>query len=185
MIGLLRGKIIEKSPTSLILDCSGIGFFVQCPLSTSARLGDVGSEVSLYTHPYFQEDGMELFGFLTKEERDMFVLLLSCPTIGPKACLSILSRMEIGEIREVIEERKADVLKRVPGIGQKKVEMILFKLQDKFKKVKREEAAIPEEAIAALVSLGLSTKEAVSKIKAIPNYEKMTVAEIIKEALKK
>lgn len=185
MIGRLKGNLSEKSPTSLIVDCSGIGFLVRCPLSTSAKLGDVGSEVSLYIYPYFAKNEMEIFGFLTQEEKNMFALLISCPTIGPEACLSILSRMDVEEIKDAIRERKADVLRRVPGIGQKKAEMILFKLQDKFKEGKREEIAIPEEAIAALISLGLSSKEAISKIKAIPNYERMTVAEIIKEALKR
>ncbi len=184
MIGYLKGKILEKSPMGLILDCSGIGFFINLPLSTSAKLGDVGKEVALYIYPHFQESGMELYGFLTKEEKSMFLLLLSCPGVGPKAGLSVLSRMEIEEIKKAIKGRKTDVLKKVPGIGPKKAEMIVFKLRDKFKEV-AEEAVVPEEAVEVLVSLGVSRKEAINKIKAIPDYGTLSTEEIVKLALKR
>uniref|UniRef100_A0A7C3UQJ4 Holliday junction branch migration complex subunit RuvA n=1 Tax=candidate division WOR-3 bacterium TaxID=2052148 RepID=A0A7C3UQJ4_UNCW3 len=186
MIAYLKGKIQEKSPTSVIINCSGIGFLVHCPISTTNRLGDVGEEVSLYIYPYFQEKEAELYGFATLAEKEIFSLLLQCPGVGPKASLSLLSRMESEEIKRVIKEKRTDLLKKIPGIGPKKAAMIIFKLSEKYKKepekVKRE---IPEEAVAALVSLGMSQREARNKIKAIPNYEQMSVEEIIKEVLKR
>ncbi len=184
MIGFLRGKIIEKSPTALIIDCLGIGFYVQCPLSTSAKIGSPGDEVALYIYPFSQERGVELYGFATAAEKDIFSLLISCPGVGPKASLSLLSRMDCEEIKLAIKEKRVSLLKRVPGIGPKKAEMIIFKLADKYKEVKREEE-IPEEAVAGLISLGLSRKEALSKIRAIPDFQKLSVAEMIKEALKR
>ncbi len=186
MIGYLRGKIQEKSPTSVIIDCLGIGFFIYCPLSTTTKLGNLGEKVSLYIHPYFQEKEVELYGFATLEEKEVFSLLLQCPGVGPKASLSLLSRMSCEEIKKVIKEKRVDALKKVPGIGPKKAEMIIFKLGDKYRKEpEKKEREIPEEVINALVSLGMSPKEARKKIAEIEDYEKKSVEDLIKEVLKR
>lgn len=186
MIGYLRGKIQEKSPTSVIVDCFGIGFFVHCPLSTTTKLGNLGEEVFLYISPYFQEKELELYGFATLEEKEVFSLLHQCPGVGPKASLSLLSRMSCDKIKKVIKERRVDALKKVPGIGPKKAEMIIFKLGDKYgKEPEKKESKIFEEVISALVSLGMSRKEAVKKIEGVAHSEKMSVEDLIKEVLKR
>ena len=95
MIARLSGTVVRKEPTRLVLDCRGIGFDVAVPLSTSDRVGDAGAEVSLEVVPRFTQTGVELYGFATPEERDVFRLLLSVKGIGPKAGLNILSLIHI------------------------------------------------------------------------------------------
>jgi holliday junction DNA helicase RuvA len=182
LLALLRGILAEKEPTRIVIDCQGIGFGLKVPLSTSRRLAEVGSEVALRVHTHFTRDGVELFGFMDKEEMTAFQRLTSVSGIGPKAGLNLLSRFAPGEIDSIIVTGKADVLRTVPGIGPTKADNIIKKLQA--------ETPPPEagsgllvDAETALVSLGLTHREARDRLRRIGSTAGVSLQELLKLAL--
>jgi Holliday junction DNA helicase RuvA len=182
MLARLRGVLVEKEPTHVVVDCQGIGFGLKVPLSTSRRLAEAGSEVVLCVHTHFTRDGVELFGFIDKEEMTAFQRLTSVSGIGPKAGLNLLSRFTPEEIGSVIATGKADVLRTVPGIGPTKADSIIKKLQA--------EAPPPEagselltDAESALVSLGLTHREARDRLRRVGAAENLSLQELLKLAL--
>lgn len=182
MLARLRGILAEKEPTRVVVDCRGIGFGLKVPLSTSRRLGDAGTEVDLRVHTHFTRDGVELFGFIDKEELVAFQRLTSVSGIGPKAGLNLLSRFSPAEVYSVIATGNAEVLRTVPGIGPTKADNIIKKLQA--------EAPSPEagsgllaDAESALVSLGLTRREARDRLRRAGAVENMSLQEVLKLAL--
>lgn len=182
MLARLRGILVEKEPTYVVVDCQGIGLGLKVPLSTSRRLADIGSEVALRVHTHFTRDGVELFGFLDREELLAFRRLTSVSGIGPKAGLNLLSRFAPGEIDSIIATGKADVLRTVPGIGPTKADNIIKKLQA--------EAPPPDvgselltDAESALVSLGLTRREARERLRRVGSAENLGLQELLKLAL--
>lgn len=182
MLARLRGILAEKEPTRVVVDCQGIGFGLKVPLSTSRRLAVVGSETTLHVHTHFTRDGVDLFGFLDKEEMTAFQRLTSVSGIGPKAGLNLLSRFTPADIDSIIANGKADVLRTVPGIGPTKADNIIKKLQA--------EAPPPEagsellaDAESALVSLGLTHREARERLRRVGSAENLGLQELLKLAL--
>lgn len=182
MIGALRGRLLEKEPTRVVVDCAGIGFELRVPLSTSARLPGPGEETQVLVLMRITRSGVELFGFCDRQERDAFSLLTSVKGIGPKAGLNLLSRFSPQEILELIAAGRVEVFRTVPGIGPKKAESILKKLQG--------ETPVPEpmqpmlaDAQAALMSLGLTRKEARDRLSRVQLRPETTLAEVLKHCL--
>jgi len=182
LLARLRGILAEKEPTRVVVDCQGIGFGLKVPLSTSRRLAEAGCEVVLHVHTHFTRDGVELFGFVDKEEMNGFRPLTSVSGIGPKAGLNLLSRFTPAEIDSIIASGKADVLRTVPGIGPTKADNIIKKLQA--------EAPPPEArsgllavAESALVSLGLTHREARERLHRVGSAENLNLQELLKLAL--
>ena len=182
MLARLRGVLVEKDPTRIVVECHGIGFSLKVPLSTSRRLADVGAEVVLRVHTHFTRDGVELFGFLDKDEMTAFQRLTSVSGIGPKAGLNLLSRFAPAEIDSIIATGKADVLRTVPGIGPTKADNIIRKLQA--------EAPPPEvgsellaDAESALVSLGLTHREARDRLRRAGQADNLSLQELLKLVL--
>lgn len=182
MIARLRGTLAEKEPTRVVVDCQGIGFGLKVPLSTSRRLGDVGSEVALRVHTHFTRDAVELFGFIDRDEMSAFQRLTSVSGIGPKAGLNLLSRFAPAEIDSIIATGKAEVLRTVPGIGPTKADNIIKKLQA--------EAPSPaagsellSDAESALVSLGLTHREARERLRRVGPAEHLVLQDLLRLAL--
>uniref|UniRef100_A0A7C6EE33 Holliday junction branch migration complex subunit RuvA n=1 Tax=candidate division WOR-3 bacterium TaxID=2052148 RepID=A0A7C6EE33_UNCW3 len=181
MISLLRGKIIEKEPTASTIDCQGFGLRVEMPLSTSRKIGEPGSQVELYIKTVINREGISLYGFATKEERNLFNDLTQVPGIGPKAALNLLSRFETEEAKKLIAQGKVETLRTIPGIGPKKAEMIVFKLKEKIETI--EPTDIVDDAVKALIALGISRKEAKERLNKITNISGLTLTEILCKAL--
>jgi Holliday junction DNA helicase RuvA len=183
VIGALRGRVVELEPTRAVLECSGIGFELRVPLSTSSRLGGPGSEALLLTVMRVTRSGVDLFGFLDKAERDVFGLLTSVKGIGPKAGLNLLSRFAPVEILEIIGSGRIEVMRTVPGIGPKRADSIMKKLQGE---VGPTAAASPvrADAEAALMSLGLTRREAQERLAAVKVAADTALPELLKLALK-
>ena len=183
MIAFLRGVIVEKRPTRLVLDCSGTGYAVGVPLSTSSRVGEKGSQIELQVVTRFTQTGVELYGFIDTQERDVFRMLLSVKGIGPRAGLNFLSRFSPDEILEAIVSGRTDVVKTVPGIGPKKAERVLSELAEKTAPI---EASSPlmADAESALVSLGLTRREARNRLREVTFGEEMSLQAILKQALR-
>jgi Holliday junction DNA helicase RuvA len=182
VIARLRGVLVEKEPTRVLVECQGIGFGLKVPLSTSRRLAEVGSQVVLRVHTHFIRDGVELFGFMDKEEMTAFQRLTSVSGIGPKAGLNLLSRFGPEEIDSIIATGKADVLRTVPGIGPTKADNIIKKLQAE---APPSEAGSPvlADAESALVSLGLTHREARDRLRRVGSAGSLGLQELLKLAL--
>ncbi|UCG41722.1 MAG: Holliday junction branch migration protein RuvA [candidate division WOR-3 bacterium] len=182
MIAFLRGTIVEKEPTRLVLDCNGTGYEVGVPLSTSSRLGEKGTEVGLLVVTRFTQNGVELYGFLESRERDVFRLLLSVKGIGPRAGLNFLSRFGPDDIIDTIARRRIEVIKTVPGVGPKKAERVLEELAEKTVAPAAGKPLLTD-AEAALVSLGLTRREARQRLERIKVSEDVTLQDLLRLAL--
>lgn len=182
MIARLCGTLREKEPARVVIDCSGIGLELGVPLSTSRRLGEIGEPAEFLVVTRFTRDGVELYGFADKAERDVFRLLTSVRGIGPKAGLNLLSRFSPEEIRSLIAGAKTDVLKTVPGIGPKKAERMLAELKEKAEPT---EAGAPllADAERALVCLGLTRREARARLEKVEAAPDATLEQLLKLAL--
>ncbi len=190
MIATLRGRLAVKEPTRIVLDVNGIGFEVKVPLSTSSRLPEPGNEVMVLIEMEFTKAGVEFFGFLNKKEQEVFRLITSVKGVGPRAGLNLLSRFEPDEVLKAIRNKDGDFLRSVPGIGEKKAAEIL----KRFDMVQREEPERAQrisemgdqlrgDAIAALVSLGLSKKEARERLELVKLESDMSLQELLRKAL--
>ncbi len=164
MIVQIRGVLLDKNPGSVIVETGGIGYRLYISLSTFYELREVGETVLLHAHTHVREDALQLFGFSTPLERELFQILIGVSGIGPKLAMNILSGISPPELLRSLEERDVERLVSVPGIGQKTAERMLLDLQEKAKKIKSHWAipdtekpapdGMAEDVISALVNLG-------------------------------
>ncbi len=185
MITQLRGKIINKQPTLVVLESAGIGFEINVPLSTSRHLPDPPEEVTLLVVMNIGRNEVQLYGFRTREEKDTFLLITGVKGVGPKAALNLLSRFQPQEIVAAIAQGKTDLLKSAPGIGDKKAESIARLLRSRVPAP----ATVPEpsilrDAIAALISLGLTQKEARERLARLVIKPDTSLQEVLLFALR-
>jgi Holliday junction DNA helicase RuvA len=146
MIGSLRGRILEKAPNRIVVDVQGVGYEVHVPLSTYYDLGDEHAEVALRIYTHVREDALQLFGFLTDLERQMFERLISVSGIGPKLAVAVLSGLETRDLVGAVQRADVARLTTIPGVGRKTAERIVLELKDRLTQL----AAAPvEEAVPA------------------------------------
>ena len=190
MIAHLNGRLIEKNPTNLIIECGGVGYFVKISLNTFSAIG-VSESVKVLTQQIIREDAHLLFGFATSEERDVFNLLLSVSGIGPNTAILMLSSMSPNEIANAIQTEDVRSIQAIKGIGAKSAQRVIIDLKDKMLKV---EWSDPTnifagnntnrfDALNALISLGFDKKSAEKAIEKIATGDE-SVEELIKGALK-
>lgn len=196
MIASLSGILKTKSPTEVLIEVQGIGYIVHIPLSTYERLGDPGSSVFLLTHFHVREDAVSLFGFSTEEERRLFRLLISVSGIGPRIAQSILSGMNVEELKSHIIGGNVNALLSIPGVGRKTAERLIVELRDKAGKSSAEYETITSssqttalriEALQALTSLGYNQQIAEKAIRLVLNEadgSTLSLEELIKRALR-
>ncbi len=191
MLYFIKGKIYFKTPTYVIIESNGVGYFVEVSLQTSEKL-DEGEETLLYVYQQVAEDKINLYGFKEKEERELFLLLITVPGIGPKVALRVLSGLTIEEIYQGIISEDVSIFKNVPGIGKKTAERMIVELKQKVEKIpilvdNYKEKEILINAIEALTVLGYKRKDAANVVMEImkENKENITLEELIKEALKR
>ncbi|MEJ7624257.1 MAG: Holliday junction branch migration protein RuvA [Pyrinomonadaceae bacterium] len=167
MIAFLTGKLLEKQANTAIVDVGGVGYEVSIPLSTFYELGEVGSDVSLRIYTHVREDAIQLFGFKTVRERDLYLRLIAVQGIGPKSGIAMLSGMSADEIILAIRTDNLVRLTSIPGVGRKTAERMVIELRDKIGNVSAASAtdgdspdsvlsadAVFEDALSALVNLG-------------------------------
>lgn len=193
MIAQIRGFLIEKSPTLIVLETGGVGFQINIPLSSLNAIGGVGEEIRLYTYLHVREDALQLYGFVSKRERGLFLLLISISGVGPKLAQSILSGITVDEFEQAIRNNQSAVLNRIPGVGKKTAERLILELQDKIKVDSSPESRTPasrsvqgreEEAVLALVSLGYRRTEAELAVqKALSADSTLNVEALLRNAL--
>lgn len=200
MIGYLKGEIAEVKDSYAVIDVGGIGYEVFMPASAIMRLPSRGSIVKIYTYMHVREDAVSLYGFLTKDDLNMFKLLINVSGIGPKGALGILSSISADEIRFAVLSEDVKTLAKAPGIGNKTAGKLILELKDKFGLEEAFEQRLAnnagiaaggsysgkrEEAVQALIVLGYSGTEAAKIVSSIEITEDMTVEDILKLCLKK
>lgn len=188
MIGRLQGTLADKNPPQVLVDCNGVGYEVDVPMSTFYNLPGVGEKVTLLTHFVVREDAQVLFGFGSPQEREAFRQLIRISGVGPRTALSVLSGMSVAEIGQAVTAQDASRLVKVPGIGKKTAERLLLELKGKI----GADLGLPAggavandtqaDILQALVALGYSDKEAQASLKSLP--KDIGVSEGIKQALK-
>ena len=187
----LRGRLVEKTPTGVVIECNGVGYFVNISLNTFSQLPD-NENIYLLTYLQVKEDSHQLFGFINSNERDIFKLLISVSGIGTNTARTMLSSLTPKQIRDGISSENVALIQSVKGIGLKTAQRVIIELRDKILKVYGFDETIPdlnntkkEEALSALEVLGFSKKQSdrvvVDILKNIPDA---SVELIIKEALK-
>lgn len=191
MITHLRGRLVEKTPTGIVIECNGVGYFVNISLNTFSQLPD-NENIFLLTYLQVKEDSHQLFGFINSNERDIFKLLISVSGIGTNTARTMLSSLTPKQIRDGISSENVTLIQSVKGIGLKTAQRVIIELRDKILKVYGFDETISDlnntkkdEALSALEVLGFSKKQSdrvvVDILKNIPDA---SVELIIKEALK-
>jgi len=190
MIAQLRGKIVEKNPTDLVVDCGGVGYELRVSLNTSSAI-DESKECVVFTQLIVREDAQILYGFYDKEERTMFNHLISVSGIGPNTAILMLSALSPSEIARAIQSEDLITIKKIKGIGAKTAERVIVDLRDKVAKLGFSENNLGTrgnttkfEALTALVSLGFDRKS-VEKVLDVLDTENASVESLIREGLKK
>lgn len=189
MIGKLTGTLAERNPPQVVVDCNGVGYEVDVPMSTFYNLPPTGERVSLLTHFVVREDAQILYGFGTAEERAAFRQLIKISGVGPRMALGVLSGLSVSELSQVVTRQDAGRLVKIPGIGKKTAERLLLELKGKLGAdialagdASHAASDAQADILQALVALGYSDKEAALALKALPI--EATVSEGIKLALK-
>ena len=187
MIGKLTGTLLEKTPPEVLVDCAGVGYEVQVPMSTFYNLPAVGERVSLLTQFIVREDAQLLYGFATAPERAAFRQLIKVSGVGPRMALGILSGMGVDDLAQAITLQEVGRLVKVPGIGKKTAERLLLELKGKLgadmgSAPHQASSAAQADILQALLALGYSDKDAAAALKALP--ADVGVSDGIKLALK-
>lgn len=190
MIGYLNGKIISKKPTKIIIDVGGVGYLVNISISTFEKISD-REEVSLYTYLSVKEDALDLYGFYSMAEKEMFELLISVSGIGPKTAQSILSGIQIEDLKEALKTANISRIISVPGIGRKTAERMMVELRDKVESLAESTEGVSfgtsnvrNDAVAALVNLGYNQKVADRTVRSITDRSpNISIEDLVKEAL--
>ncbi|EDP99508.1 component of RuvABC resolvasome, regulatory subunit [Shewanella benthica] len=202
MIGRLRGVLLEKQAPEILIEVSGLGYEVQMPLTSFYELPELNQEAIVYTHFVVREDAQLLYGFMTKQERALFRLLIKTNGVGPKLALTILSGMTSVEFVACVERDDIATLVKLPGVGKKTAERLLVEMRDKLKSLMEASAGSEREfmlksnyrpakivntaeddAIAALLALGYKPAQA-SKSVSAAYKDGMSSQELIKASLK-
>ena len=187
MISSVRGIVIHKHNDSVVLELGGIGLNVFIPDQTCESLR-IGESIQLFTYLAVREDSLTLYGFSTAEERDYFILLIGVNGVGPRLGLAGLSTLNPESIRRAVFTEQPEIFSRIPGIGKKTAQKILFHLQDRIRAVDGFEPVMDmddqdTQALEALVALGYSVVEAQAALQAIPKDAPKDVETLIRLAL--
>jgi holliday junction DNA helicase RuvA len=197
MIASLTGRLAFKAPTHLILDVHGVGYEAYIPLSTYYGLPNLSDNISLAVHTHVREDAIQLFGFLTSQEKDAFVLLTSVSGVGPKLALSVLSALPVPDLVAAIQSGDVEKLTTVPGIGHKSASRLVLELKEKVGKLhpglapvsdlpREGHDAVFDDALSALVNLGYRSQDAKEALKHVKksHAEYIVLKDMIRESLK-
>ena len=199
MIAFVKGRIDDISEENVVLDVGGIGYNIKISTGTAASLPGIGEEIKLYTYTCVREDMFSLFGFLTRDELEIFKKLITVNGIGPKGGLAILSAMSADDLRFAIISGDAASISKAPGIGKKTAERVILDLKDKIsiedtlvqKEIHqysdsngRGDQHAKNEAVEALTALGYSATDALHAVKAVQIADDMDVETVLKLALK-
>lgn len=200
MLSYIIGEVAEISADTVVVENNGIGFNIKTSAMTIDSLPPVGDMVRIYTYLHVREDAMQIFGFLSKDELEVFKLLLNVNGIGHKGALGILSAISTDDLRFAVLSDDVNLIKSCPGVGAKTAQKLIIELKDKLRledafemavnnnnkknTVQDNTVIVMNEAVEALVSLGYSSKDAIAAVKKVENIQNKNSEQILKEALK-
>ncbi|MEE0183675.1 MAG: Holliday junction branch migration protein RuvA [Lachnospira sp.] len=200
MLSYIIGEVAEISADTVVVENNGIGFNIKTSAMTIDSLPPVGDMVRIYTYLHVREDAMQIFGFLSKDELEVFKMLLNVNGIGPKGALGILSAISTDDLRFAVLSDDVNLIKSCPGVGAKTAQKLIIELKDKLRledafemavnnnnkknTVQDNTVIVMNEAVEALVSLGYSSKDAIAAVKKVENIQNKNSEQILKEALK-
>lgn len=192
MIGSLRGRLAAKHAPHIVIECAGVGYEVETPMSTFLDLPGIGGELFLHTHLLVREDAQILYGFASEEERSLFRTLLKINRVGAKLALALLSALSPTDLRRCVEYEDAAMLSKVPGVGPKTAKRLIMEMRDKFDNIGAPslpggkvsvEASARSEAFDALIALGYKPGE-VNRLLEKLDIDDSSAEDIIRQALK-
>ena len=198
MISYIKGILEDMSPGMVVVDNRGIGYQMMVPMRGES-FPKIGQEIKIYTHMHVREDDVSLFGFLSKEEKEAFELLIGVNGIGPKVGLSVLSTLSVYELKMAVISEDVKTISKTPGLGPKGAKKLILELKDKLSFEELEEDGVGAEifntsgdssdsvmiTIEGLVSLGYSKSEAAIAVNKVEDAKDLTPEELLKKALKK
>lgn len=198
MYAYIKGRLVRRTDESIVVENNGIGYLINCPVGISFELGDIDGDVIVYLHQNVKEDDISLYGFASQEQKDMFLLLITVSSVGPKVAMSICSQIKPDNLAMAVMNSDINLLTQVKGLGKKTAERIILELRDKLKKITSTspkktvttvqpagviDASIIEDAISALIVLGYKETDARDAVNAV--YENdVSLQDIIKRALR-
>lgn len=192
MIARLSGTLAHKSPEYLIVDVQGVGYQVSVSLNTFYQLPESGQPVQLQVHTHVREDALQLYGFLDRSEKDLFLLLVGVSGIGPKLALNILSGRPASELKDALQSGDLVRLTAIPGVGKKTAERLVLELRDKLRLLHGVPAEEPQpsggfdvEAVSALINLGYRPADAERAVKAARAAGASDLESTIRDALRR
>ena len=197
MISYIKGLLEDMSPGMVVVDNHGIGYQMMVPMRGES-FPKIGQEIKIYTHMHVREDDVSLFGFLSKEEKEAFELLIGVNGIGPKVGLSVLSTLSVYELKMAVISEDVKTISKTPGLGPKGAKKLILELKDKLSFEELEEDGVGAEifdtaadssdsvmiTIEGLVSLGYSKSEAAIAVNKVEDAKDLTPEELLKKALK-
>ena len=197
MISYIKGILEDMSPGMVVVDNHGIGYQMMVPMRGES-FPKIGQEIKIYTHMHVREDDISLFGFLSKEEKEAFELLIGVNGIGPKVGLSVLSTLSVYELKMAVISEDVKTISKTPGLGPKGAKKLILELKDKLSFEELEEDGVGAEifdtsadssdpvmiTIEGLVSLGYSKSEAAIAVNKVEDAKDLTPEELLKKALK-
>ena len=201
MYSYIIGEFVEMTPEGIVIENNGIGYDIKTSSLTAENIPKSGEFVKVYTYLHVREDDMSLYGFLTRDELNVFKLLINVNGIGPKGALGILSAISTDDLRFAVLSDEVNLIKSCPGVGAKTAQKLIIELKDKLRledaferainnnnkkdSVKQDNTVIiMNEAVEALVSLGYGSKDAISAVKKVEDIQNKSSEQILKEALK-
>lgn len=196
MIGRITGELVESAFTEILIDANGVGYLINIPMSTYDTLPSEGKKVSVFTYLHVREDSLDLYGFATKEEKQLFLMLLSVSGVGPKVALNILSSMSVQNFCAAVANGEAKVISKMKGLGPKTAERLILELKNKVTAIVPEtqfgiktsegKAKSIEEAALALAQLGFKHDQAATAVRKVAddlNEKECTAENLIKLTL--
>lgn len=198
MYSYMKGELVEILDETIVLEVNNIGYHIHIPASMIDSFHGIGQTLKIYTYFHVKEDAMKLYGFLTRDDLNIFKLLIGVSGIGPKGALAILTVMTPDDLRFAVLGEDAKAIARAPGIGNKTAQRLILELKDKLsledafeakltqqaKGAENKVSGVKSEAVQALTALGYSSAEALKAVNGVELHEGITVEEVLKSALK-
>jgi Holliday junction DNA helicase RuvA len=184
MIGSLRGKLLYKKPDNVIVEVGGVGYRVNVSINTLSILPEEGEDIFLHTYTHVREDILQIYGFISEDEKKIFITLLGITGIGPKMSLNILSGISHNDLLHAIESEDVALLCRIPGLGKKTAHRLILELREKLPSLKEPVDRVFDDTLSALINLGY--KKSIAQESLEKAYKKgiKDIEELLKETLK-
>lgn len=184
MIASLKGKVLSKRPENVIIDVNGVGYQVNLPVSVLSNMPDEGKDVFLHIYTHVREDSLQLFGFLSEEEKRIFITLLGISGVGPKMALNILSGVSHDDFLRAIEKEDVEMLCRIPGLGKKTAHRLILELREKLPSALTVKDKLFDDTLSALVNLGYKKPVAQQHLEKVYKQGFKDIESLLKETLK-